>query len=134
MRRLSALIAVGILGLLAGCGGDNSAAPQVPGPPAAVVPAESGDSPTEAAAAAQNRGDNSSSSTNSDSSTSSDSSSTDTGSTDTGSTDTGTTGDASGGTSAPDTGEDSATNDTPPPADSNAQQFEDFCAQNQGAC
>ena len=133
MRRLSALIAVGILGLLAGCGGDNSAAPQVPGPPAAVVPAESGDSPTEAAAAAQNRTDQNSTGS-SDSSTSSDSSSTDTGSTDTGSTDTGTTGDASGGTSAPDTGEDSATNDTPPPADSNAQQFEDFCAQNQGAC
>jgi hypothetical protein len=136
MRRLSALLAVGILGLLAGCGGGDASAPQVPGPPAAMVPAESGQSPTDAAASAQNRKDDSSSSS-SDTSTSSDStSSTDTGSTDTGSTDTGTgtTGDTSGGTAAPDTGEDSATNDTPPPADSNAQQFEDFCAQNQGAC
>jgi len=25
-------------------------------------------------------------------------------------------------------------NDTAPPADSDAEQFEDFCAQNQGAC
>jgi hypothetical protein len=133
MRRLSALIAVGILGLLAGCGGDDSAAPQVPGPPAAVVPADSGDSPTEAAAAAQNRTDSNSSGSG-DTSTSSDSSSTDTGSTDTGTTDTGTTGDTSGGTAAPSTGEDTATNDTAPPAGSNAEQFEDFCAQNQGAC
>ena len=135
MKRLSALLAVGVLAVLAGCGGDDSLAPEVPGAPAAVVPAESGDSPTEAAASAQNRNDNSSTSSD-DTSTSDDSTSTDTGSgsTDTGSTDTGTTGDTSGGTAAPDTGEDSATNDTPPPADSNAEQFEDFCAQNQGAC
>jgi hypothetical protein len=29
---------------------------------------------------------------------------------------------------------DSATNDQPPPAGSDAQQFEDFCAENPGAC
>jgi hypothetical protein len=36
-----------------------------------------------------------------------------------------------GGTAAPD---DSATTDQPPPAGSDAQQFEDFCAENPGAC
>jgi hypothetical protein len=30
--------------------------------------------------------------------------------------------------------QDSATNDQPPPAGSDAQQFEDFCAENPGAC
>ena len=38
-----------------------------------------------------------------------------------------------GGTQAP-TGEDSATNDQPPPGGSDAQQYEDFCAANPGAC
>jgi hypothetical protein len=133
MKRLSALLAIGVLAVLAGCGGGDSLAPEVPGGPAAIVPHDAGDAPAEAAAAAQNRNDSASTSSD-DTSTSSDSTSTDTGSTDTGSTDTGTTGDTSGGTAAPDTGDDTATNDTPPPADSNAQQFEDFCAQNQGAC
>jgi hypothetical protein len=139
MKRLSALIVIGLLAALAGCGGDDSIAPEVPGPPAAVVPAESGDSPTEAAANAQSNSNDSSTSSNdtsssSDSSTSTDTGSTDTGTTDTGTTDTGMTGDTSGGTAAPDTGEDSASNDTAPPAGSDAQQFEDFCAQNAGAC
>jgi hypothetical protein len=30
--------------------------------------------------------------------------------------------------------EDTAADDTPPPAGSEAEQFEDFCAQNAGAC
>jgi hypothetical protein len=34
----------------------------------------------------------------------------------------------------PDTTADSPSNDTQPPDGSNAQQFEDFCAQNPGAC
>ena len=38
-----------------------------------------------------------------------------------------------GGTEAP-AGQDSATTDQPPPAGSDAQQFEDFCAENPGAC
>jgi hypothetical protein len=38
-----------------------------------------------------------------------------------------------GGTAAPGT-DDGATNDQPPPAGSNAQKFEDFCAENPGAC
>jgi len=52
-------------------------------------------------------------------------------STDTGAT--GTTGTDSGGASAP-AQDDSASNDTAPPAGSDAEQFEDFCAQNPGAC
>ena len=38
-----------------------------------------------------------------------------------------------GGTEAP-ANPDSATNDQPPPAGSDAQQFEDCCAENPGAC
>lgn len=38
----------------------------------------------------------------------------------------------SGGTQAPPA--DTQGNDTPPPANSPAQRFEDFCAQNPGAC
>ena len=46
---------------------------------------------------------------------------------------TGTTGTDSGGATAP-AEDDSASNDTAPPAGSDAEQFEDFCAQNPGAC
>jgi hypothetical protein len=38
-----------------------------------------------------------------------------------------------GGTAAPG-GQESASSDQPPPAGSDAQQFEDFCAENPGAC
>jgi hypothetical protein len=41
--------------------------------------------------------------------------------------------DTGGGAEAP-ANPDSATNDQPPPAGSDAQQFEDFCAENPGAC
>jgi hypothetical protein len=39
-----------------------------------------------------------------------------------------------GGAAAPEAAPDGPTNDTPPPAGSNAERFEDFCAQNPGAC
>ena len=39
----------------------------------------------------------------------------------------------SGGATAPGS-QDTANSDSPPPAGSDAQQFEDFCAQNPGAC
>jgi hypothetical protein len=39
-----------------------------------------------------------------------------------------------GGSEAPADGADGPANDTPPPAGSDAQKFEDFCAQNPGAC
>ena len=41
--------------------------------------------------------------------------------------------DTGGGTEAP-AGEDAATTDQPPPAGSDAEKFEDFCAENPGAC
>ena len=129
-RRFTAIIAAGLLALAAaGCGSDDSLAPEVPGPPADVVLPTSTVAP-----AADENGD----------SADQDSSSTDEGTTDEGTTtpeDTGATGDTgtttpdtSGGTTAPDAEADSPTNDTPPPADSEAEQFEDFCAQNPGAC
>jgi len=48
-----------------------------------------------------------------------------------------TTDGTSGGTAAPttpSTTDDTATNDQAPPAGSDAQQFENFCEQNAGAC
>src|SRR4051794_17686451 len=138
MPRLSALLTATLLAfavVVVGCGGDDSLAPQVPGPPADVTVPDSGQSPTEAAASAQDRASSQDSASNSDSTSSDSSTSTDdTGTTDSTGTDTGTTGDTSGGTAAPDTGTDSPQNDTAPPSGSDAQQFEDFCAQNQGAC
>ena len=128
-RRLTAIIAAGLLALAAaGCGSDESLAPEVPGPPADVVLPES----TVAPAA-----DEDADSADQDSSTDEDSTDDTTTPDDSGATgDTGaTTPDTSGGgTAAPDAEADSPTNDTPPPEDSEAEQFEDFCAQNPGAC
>ena len=129
-RRLTAIIAAGLLALAAaGCGSDETLAPEVPGPPADVVLPES----TVAPAA-----DEDADSADEDSATDEDSSTDDTTTPD----DTGATGDtgattpdtSGGGTAAPDAEADSPTNDTPPPEDSEAEQFEDFCAQNPGAC
>ena len=129
-RRLTAIIAAGLLALAAaGCGTDETLAPEVPGPPADVVLPES----TVAPAA-----DEDADSADQDSSTDEDSSTDDTTTPD----DSGATGDtgattpdtSGGGTAAPDAEADSPTNDTPPPEDSEAEQFEDFCAQNPGAC
>ena len=143
--RIAALAVAGLLALVAaGCGGGDETAMQVPGPPADVSVPQSDTPPAEAAGSAQDdssSGDNNSSSDDSSSDSSSSDSSTDssaTGDTGTSTGDTGTgtgTADPGGGTAAPDTGQpDSATNDTPPPEGSDAQQFEDFCAQNPGAC
>ena len=139
-RRISAFATVALLAL-AGCGGDGSAAPEVPGPPASFSVPDTGVTPAGADTGTTD-------STGADTGTT-DSTGTDTGTTgDTGTTpeatptpdtsgDTGTTTtpDASGGAAAPDTAQsDGPTNDTAPPEGSNAQQFEDFCAQNPGAC
>jgi hypothetical protein len=138
--RITALLTVGLLAIVAaGCGGGDTAATQVPGPPADVTIPESDTAPGAGSNSESSNSDNSTSSdsSSSDSSTSdssTDSSSGDTGTGTTGDTGTGTTGDANGGTAAPDTGTDSASNDQAPPSGSDAQQFEDFCAQNPGAC
>jgi hypothetical protein len=121
-------MAAGVLALAAaGCGSDDSLAPEVPGPPADVVLPEA----TVAPAA-----DEDADSADQDASTDENSTDDTTAPEDTGATgDTGaTTPDTSGGTTAPEAEADSPTNDTPPPADSEAEQFEDFCAQNPGAC
>jgi hypothetical protein len=121
----------------AGCGGSELDYQEVPGPPvAAPIPSESvgdagasGDAdatPTPTATAEPG-----STTAPSDQSGSTGASQ---GTTDTGDTAaSGTSGTDSGGATAP-AQEDSATNDTAPPAGSEAQQFEDFCAQNPGAC
>ena len=128
-RRLTAIIAAGLLALAAaGCGSDDSLAPEVPGPPADVVLPES----TVAPASDDENADSADQDSSTDEGTTDDTTTPD----DTGATgDTGTTTpDTSGGTTAPEAEADSPTNDTPPPADSEAQQFEDFCDQNPGAC
>jgi hypothetical protein len=133
-RRLSALIAAGLLGLTAaGCGGGDEIAPEVPGPPADVVLPSGTVAPAETP-------DESSDSSSSDTGTTDEGATTDEGTTDDTTTtppaeDTGTTTpDTSGGTTAPDTTADGPTNDTAPPDGSDAEQFEDFCEQNEGAC
>jgi hypothetical protein len=144
-RRITALVVCGVLGLAAAGCGDDKAAPEVPGPPADVTVPQSDTSHADAAGAAQDSSgtDSTSSgdSSSSDSGTATDSSptpeptATPTPDGDTGaSTGTNTSTETGGGTEAPGTAPDSPTNDTAPPDGSSAQQFEDFCAQNPGAC
>jgi hypothetical protein len=124
----------------AGCGGSEVDYQEVPGPPADVtIPSDTsslGDSgasadatPTPTPTAAAEPGGTTAPDTQSGSTGTTPSTSTGSGTTGT----TGTSGTDSGGASAP-AQQDSASNDTAPPAGSDAQGFEDFCAQNPGAC
>lgn len=129
-RRLTAIIAAGLLALAAaGCGSGDELAPEVPGPPAGVVLPEATVAPAAAedAAAGEDATTDEGATTDEDTTAPEDTGATD----DTGATTPDTSG---GGTTAPDAEADSPTNDTPPPTDSEAEQFEDFCAQNPGAC
>ena len=130
-RRLTAFLAAGLLALAAGCGDDDSLAPEVPGPPADVVLPES----TVAPAADENAGADAEATPEATEDAPADEGTTAPEETappdDTGAAAPETGG---GGTAAPETEADSPTNDTPPPEDSEAEQFEDFCAQNPGAC
>ena len=132
--RTSALLIAALLSLalIAGCGSDDELAPQVPGPPADVTIPDAGVSPSGSDAAADESGDTSDESTDSPDTQTPEATAAPEGSGDTGTAQP----DASGGTTAPapDTQADGPTNDTAPPEGSNAQQFEDFCAQNPGAC
>ena len=131
----SVAFAVGV----AGCGGSKSDYQEVPGPPVEMaIPSETveaggnsganaGATPTPTATAEP--GSTTAPSDQSGATGTAPSTGTGTASTGTG-TDSGSD---SGGATAP-AQEDSATNDTAPPAGSEAQQFEDFCAQNPGAC
>jgi len=141
-RRLSALLAAGLLALaVTGCGGGEPLAPQVPGEPAEVRIPEAAEPP----------GGADPESTADPATGEEDTGTTDEGATTDGTTD-GTTAapetttppvdetgeapvpDDGGGATAPEAVPDGPANDTPPPAGSDAEQFEDFCAQNPGAC
>jgi hypothetical protein len=136
-RRLSAIITVGLSIALVGCGGGDEIAPEVPGPPADVVLPDGTLEPT----APEDEGASSGDATQEDDATSGeDGAATDEGtatpeatapSGDTGAT---TPDSSGGGATAPEETADSPTNDTAPPAGSEAEQFEDFCTQNPGAC
>jgi hypothetical protein len=130
-RRLTAIIAAGLVALaVGGCGGGDETAPQVPGDPADFAVPES----TVEAPAGEDEATTDDGSTTDEDATTDDATGTTEETappTDTGATTPETSG---GGTEAPATTEDSPTNDTAPPEGSEAEQFEDFCAQNPGAC
>ena len=131
--RTSALLIAALLSLalLAGCGSGDELAPQVPGPPADVTIPDAGVSPS-GDAAADESGNPDEDSTDSTDEPTPEATAAPEGSGDTGTAEP----DASGGATAPEPEPqaDGPTNDTAPPEGSNAQQFEDFCAQNPGAC
>jgi hypothetical protein len=134
-RRITALSIIGLLALVAaGCGGGEPLAPQVPGPPAEVKVPQAAQAPGDAAAAnGQGSASGTATPTPTPTGTGTSGTSGTSGATAT-PTPAGTGTGQGGGAAAPDTTADSPTNDTQPPSGSNAQQFEDFCAQNPGAC
>ena len=130
-RRLTAIMTTALLALVAaGCGGSESLAPEVPGPPADVALPEA----TVAAAAGEGE----------EAAAGDEDATTDEGTTEDGAAAPEDTAPADpgaaapeteeGGTAAPEAPADGPTNDTAPPEGSEAEQFEDFCAQNPGAC
>jgi hypothetical protein len=134
-RRITAFLAAGLLGLAAaGCGGDDQPAPEVPGPPADVVIPESAEAPARAGSGDDEGTTDGTSEEDTDGTTDDSGTTTPPEETAPPADETGTTPDSGGGTTAPEADADSPTNDTPPPEGSNAEQFEDFCAQNPGAC
>ena len=139
-RPATALLCTAAFALgVAGCGGSELSYQEVPGPPTDVaIPSETveaggtasaGADATPTPTATAEPGSTTAPSDQSGATGTAPSTGTGTASTGTG-TDTGSD---SGGATAP-AQDDSATNDTAPPAGSEAQQFEDFCAQNPGAC
>ena len=130
------LCTVALAAFATGCGGSELDYEEVPGPPVEVsIPSETVESggsagadatPTPTATAEPG-------STTAPSDQSGDTGAAPSTGTGTASAGTDTSGTDSGGATAP-AEEDSAANDTAPPAGSEAQQFEDFCAQNPGAC
>jgi hypothetical protein len=121
---------------VAGCGGGDPLVYEVPSPYADAPIPESSVTPPAAADGASSTATPTPTPTETPASGTGATGSTGTSGTTPSSSSTGTesTGTAGGGAAAPADGGDSATNDTTPPAGSNAQKFEDFCAQNPGAC
>jgi hypothetical protein len=139
-RRLTALLAAGLLALAAAaCGGNEPLAPQAPGPPADVTIPQSDQAPAEAAGGAGQdaaaTGTDQSAPTEPDAGTDGTGTTPETEQTAPTGGDTGAAApETGGGATAPEAAPDGPTNDTAPPEGSDAQQFEDFCAQNPGAC
>jgi hypothetical protein len=125
--RLAAPIVVLML-TVAGCGGSKVSVQEVPGDPVSLtVPGGAALAP-QATATATGTATPTPTATTTGTGTTTGQAPTDQTSASTG------TGTSGGGTAAPADGTDSATNDQPPPAGAPAQDFEDFCAQNPGAC
>jgi hypothetical protein len=124
MRRPALAAAVAALALAAGgCGGSKVTVEQVPGGPVTLsVPR---DSSLDATATATPSATPTATAGATAPSTQSGSAPASQG--------TSTTADSGGGATPPAT-QDGPTNDTAPPTGSDAQKFEDFCAQNPGAC
>ncbi len=137
------LCSVALAAGAAGCGGSELDYQEVPGPPADVaIPSDSGSSGDAASDDDASATPTPSATAEPGGTTAPDDQSGATGIAPTAGTDTGATGTSgttdaagtdSGGAPAP-AEDDSASNDTAPPAGSDAEQFEDFCAQNPGAC
>jgi len=153
MRRATALLIAGLLVLAtaAGCGGGEELAPQAPGPPAEMPLPES--NPPAADAADEDAAEETDPEAEGDTGTEPE---TEDPLAEPGAGEDTTTeppieetgaivpaepapaaapeDDAGGGAAAPEVAPDGPANDTPPPVGSNAERFEDFCAQNPGAC
>jgi hypothetical protein len=139
VRVAALLLSVLVLAVAAGCGGGDEVAPQTPGEPASMPIPQASEPPG---------GDNGADESTDGSATPDEEATAEPNGTGQGTTtppadDTGATSapetavpeaDTGGGTTAPSTESDGPSNDTPPPAGSDAEQFEDFCAQNPGAC
>jgi hypothetical protein len=144
MRALALIAAVLALALVAGCGGDDELAPQTPGEPASMPIPEAAEPPggtTEDETATEDdpATPEDESATTPEAEAPTDDATAEPPADQTGATEappeTATAPeDTGGGTTAPPTEADGPTNDTAPPAGSDAEQFEDFCAQNPGAC
>jgi hypothetical protein len=132
MRLAPPRLAVPVLALtfaVAGCGGSQVTVKEVPGsdPPALTVPGSGAALAPEATASATPTA------TETPDASAAQATATPDAATGDGTAQSAPEGTTGGGTAAPD-GQDSATTDQPPPAGSDAQQFEDFCAENPGAC
>jgi hypothetical protein len=141
MRAIALLIAVLLLAVIAGCGGSDELAPQTPGEPASMPIPEAAeppggstaDEPTDETGTPEE--DATAEPDATDDGTTTEPPATDPGAAVEPPPETAAAPeDAGGGTTAPPTEADGPTNDTAPPPGSDAEQFEDFCAQNPGAC
>jgi hypothetical protein len=147
MRAFALLAAVLALVLVSGCGGGDEIAPQTPGEPASMPIPESAeppggsgggdssaDQPTDDPATPEDESATPEATAPTDDSTTTEPPPDQTGAAETPPEAAPAPEDTGGGTTAPSTEADGPTNDTAPPAGSDAEQFEDFCAQNPGAC